>query len=159
MYKIKIREARYSDKLAIVNLIKSFLTYDGRFAKRYYENYFEDNRVTGEDLVLVAEVDKEVVGVIGYCEDYFSNDYSYHLTWFVVDEKFRGWRKGIVAKRLITKIEKDLRRYKVKKIFVSTEDRPDRCHVFYIKHGFQFEARLKDYYGKNEDKIIFGKEL
>ncbi len=154
MSKIKIRDARYSDKLAIVNLIKSFLTYDGRFAKRYYDNYFEDNRVMAEDLVYVAEVEKEVVGVIGYCEDY-----SYHLTWFVVDEKFRGWRKGIVAKRLLNKIEKDLKQYKVKKIFVSTEDRPDRCHVFYIKHGFQFEARLKDYYGKNEDKIIFGKEL
>ena len=94
MSKIKIREAQYSDKLAIVNLIKSFLIYDGRFAGRYYDNYFEDNRVMAEDLVYVAEVGKEVVGVIGYCEDYFSNDYSYHLTWFVVDEKFRGWRKG-----------------------------------------------------------------
>ena len=74
-------------------------------------------------------------------------------------EKYRGWQSGIVAEKLLSAVEKDLKRHKVKKLFVNAVDKPERCHGFYLKHGFQFEGRLKDYYGRCEDQIIFGKEL
>lgn len=154
-----IREARVQDKPAILGLIESYFSHDLKFAQRYYDNYFSDNPVTDEDLVLVAEIDHRVVGVCGYGEDYFCNEYSYHLSWLVVAKKYQGWKDGIVAEKLLGAVEKDLVRYKVKKLFVGTVDKPDRCHGFYLKHGFQFEGRLKDYYGRGEDHIIFGKHL
>ena len=104
-------------------------------------------------------MDNQIVGVCGYCEDYFCNEYSYHLSWLAVAEKYRGWQSGIVAEKLLSAVEKDLKRHKVKKLFVNAVDKPERCHGFYLKHGFQFEGRLKDYYGRCEDQIIFGKEL
>lgn len=156
---IHIREAKIQDKPVILSLIKSYSSHDFKFAKRYYDNYFCDDPVTNEDLVLVAEINNKVVGVIGYCEDYFCNEYSYHLNWLVVAERYRGWQSGIVAEKLLSAVEKDLRRYKVKKLFVGTIDKLERCHGFYLKHGFQFEASLKDYYSKGEDQIIFGKQL
>ena len=77
----------------------------------------------------------------------------------MVAEKYQGWKNGIVAEQLLSGVEKDLRRYKVRKLFVCTEDKSDRCHGFYLKHGFQFEARLKDYYSRGEDQVILGKQL
>lgn len=155
----EVREADVLDKSVILKLIKSYSQYDAKYAKRCYDKYFSNDPMMKEDLVLVAEVENGIVGVIGYSEDYFSNNYSYHLEWFVVAQKYRGWKDGIVAFKLLEALEKDLRRYKVRKLFVSCEARPDRCHGFYLKHGFQFEARLRDYYGRGDDQIMFGKKL
>ena len=156
---IIIREAENPDKSAILKLIRSCLPHDSKFAIRYYNSYFSDDPITNEDLVLVAEVGGNVIGVIGYNEDYFSNEYSYHLTWLVVDKGYQRWNNGEVAGRLLEGIEDDLRRHGVRKLFASAADKPDRCHGFYLKNGFHFEGRLKDYYGKGEDQIVFGKEL
>ena len=156
---IHIREAQIQDQPVILRLIKLYSFYDLKFAQRYYDYYFSDSAVTNEDLVVVAEMDNQIVGVCGYCEDYFCNEYSYHLSWLVVAEKYQGWKDGIVAEKLLAAVEKDLRQYKIKKLFVCTENKPDRCHGFYLKHGFHFEGRLKDYYSRGEDQVIFGKEL
>jgi len=39
--------------------------------------------MTEKDEVYVALLDEELVGVIGYCRDYFSTDYSYWLGWLL----------------------------------------------------------------------------
>ena len=100
-----------------------------------------------------------MVGMIGYCNDYFSTDYSYWLGWFVVAKQYRGIDDGTVAKDLLNKVEGELRNYEVSKLFVSTDDRNGRAINFYIKHGFRFEARLRDYYHVGEDQIVLSKSL
>jgi len=159
MQNIKIREAQIKDKSSIIDLIKSYSLWDEKYAVRYYDCYFTDNPIINEDLTLVAEINDKVVGVIGYCENYFDTNYAYCLNWFAVADRYRGWQDGSIAHKLLETLEMDLRRYRIKKIFVTTGHCPERCHGFYLKHGFQFEARLKDYYGKGEDQIIFGKDL
>ena len=76
-----------------------------------------------------------------------------------MDKGYQGLNNGEVVGKLLEGIEDDLREHGVRKLFVSAIDKPDRGHGFYLKHGFQFEGRLKDYYGKGEDQIVFGKEL
>lgn len=154
---IKIREANEQDKPAILSLIRSCLPHDERFASRYYNAYFTDDSVFEDDFVLVAELNGRIIGTIGYCED--GSDYAYHISWLVVAEDYQGWQNGMVADKLLMAIENDLKRHKVRKLFVSAVDRPDRGHGFYLKHGFRFEARLRDYYGRGEDQVVFGKEL
>ena len=34
-----------------------------------------------------------------------------------------------------------------------------RTHAFYLKHGYQEEARIKDYYSAGDDLVIFTKQL
>ena len=89
----------------ILSIIKEHQTYDVKFARRYYENFFSD-KLDKKDEVYVAFRDEELVGVIGYFRDYFSTDYSYSLGWFGVKRKFR--RSGIGTK-LLRRVQKDLK--------------------------------------------------
>ena len=146
-----------SDKKTILKLIKKgFGKHDLKFAERYYDKFFKDDKVTFEDEVFVAELDNQIVGVIGYSCDYFSTDYSYWLGWFLVRRKYR--RRNI-GSELLEKVESELKKYEVKKLFVSTDDKNKNAISFYTKNGFSFEARLQDYYYAGEDQIIMGKNL
>ena len=156
---LQIRTAKKNDMPAILQLIGSRLKHDKRFAKGYYERYFSDDELTEDDLVLVALVDGHTVGVSGYSANYFSNKYSYWLGWTVVAEEFSRNPQLQVGSRLLEAVEKDLQKYKVKKLFVSTEDKNGPAINFYVKHSFEFEGRLRDFYYDGEDQIILSKRL
>ena len=158
MNNFTIRLAREDkDEKAILKLIKeAFHEDDLKHAKRYYDKFFEDDEMTYEDEVFVAEADNQIVGVAGYSCDYFSTDHSYWLGWFVVAKKFRRRKIG---SDLLEKVESELKKYKVKKLFVSTDDKNGSAIQFYIENRFSFEARLRDYYCAGEDQIILGKNL
>jgi ribosomal protein S18 acetylase RimI-like enzyme len=152
-----IRKARGEDKEAVIELIKSgFDKDDHQFAERYYDKFFGEDELLLKDKVFVAELDNRIVGVIGYCSDYFSTDTSYWLGWFIVAKKCRGQEIG---HKLLDKVENELRKYKIKKLFVSAENENQKAKKFYKKHGFRKEGLLRDYYGQGEDQVILGKYL
>lgn len=154
-----IREAKEMDVPEMLELIRKHERDDGKYAGRYYEKYFSGDKITKKDTVFVAEIDGEIVGMIGYCNDYLITDYSYWIGWLVVAEEFRGVDDGFVARELLGKIESELKVYEVNRLFVSTEDGNSQAMSFYIKHGFKFEASLSDYYYEGEDQIILSKWL
>jgi len=154
-----IREASKKDVPEMLELIRKYERYDEEYARRYYDKYFAGDKAVWEDTVFVAEIESRMVGMIGYCNDYFSTDYSYWLGWFVVAKEYRGIDDGTVAKELLNKVEGELRDYEVSRLFVSTDDMNGRAINFYIKHGFRFEARLRDYYHVGEDQIVLSKSL
>lgn len=154
-----IREAKEMDVPEMLELIRKHERDDGKYAGRYYEKYFSCDKITKKDTVFVAENDGEIVGMVGYCNDYLTTDYSYWIGWLVVAEEFRGVDDGFVARELLCKIESELKAYEVNRLFVSTEDGNSQAMSFYIKHGFKFEARLRDYYYEGEDQIILSKRL
>jgi ribosomal protein S18 acetylase RimI-like enzyme len=41
----------------------------------------------------------------------------------------------------------------------SSVGRYDQARHFYRKHGFVEEARVRDYYGHGDDKVVFWKSL
>ena len=155
---LRIRQAKEKDLPEILRLIRIYERYDVRFAERYYKIYFSSHKMAHEDTVFVAEMDGKVIGVIGYCCDYFSTDYSYWLGWFAVDKKLWGNEKLGVGKKLLKRVEHDLKG-RVPKLFVSVDGKNRRATNFYIKHRFRFEARLSDYYYQGEDQIILSKSL
>lgn len=156
---VHIAPAVKGDLRGILNLIRDYKRYDIEFAKRYYATYFSKNKIAEKDEVYVAKIDDKTIGVIGFCRDYFSTDYSYWLGWFVVDKKYRGKQEFAVAKKLLQKVETELRGRKIKKLFVSTEDTNARAKSFYTKNQFRTEAVLRDYYYKREDQLILSKVL
>jgi ribosomal protein S18 acetylase RimI-like enzyme len=156
---VHIQLAEKGDLRAILNLIKDYERYDVEFAKRYYDIYFQKDKITEKDEVFVAKIDEKTIGVIGFCRDYFSTDYSYWLGWFVIDEEYRGKKEFGVAEKLFKKVEAELRRRKIKKLFVSTEDTNGRAKSFYAKNQFRTEAVLRDYYYKGEDQLILSKVI
>lgn len=128
---VHIKPAEKGDLRAILDLIRDYERYDVDFAKRYYDIYFGKNKITEKDEVFVAKIDGKTIGVIGFCRDYFSTDYSYWLGWFVVDEEYRGKKEFAVAKKLLKRVEAELRKRKIKKLFVSTEDTNARAKSFW----------------------------
>jgi len=152
-----IRKAKTVDKEAIIGLIESgFDEEDHIFAERYYRKFFSADEMIQEDEVFVAELENRIVGVIGYCSDYFSTDKSYWLGWFIVAENYRG--QG-VGHKLLETVENELGAYKIKKLFVSAENKSHEAIKFYEDHGFEKEGCLRDYYGQGEDQAILGKYL
>jgi ribosomal protein S18 acetylase RimI-like enzyme len=156
---VHIEPAEKSDLRAILGLIRNYERYDVEFAKRYYDIYFGKDKITEKDEVFVAKIDGKIIGVIGFCRDYFSTDYSYWLGWFVVNEEYRGKKEFAVAKKLIKRVEAELRKRKIKNLFVSTEDSNARAKSFYAKNQFRTEAVLRDYYYKEEDQLILSKVI
>ena len=154
-----IRNASKNDVPEMLELVRKYERYDEEYARRYYEKYFAGDKAVWEDTVFVAELGGRVLGFIGYCNDYFSTDYSYWLGWFVVAEEFRGLNEGLVAKKLLKKVESELKKYEVSRLFVSTDDNNGRAISFYVKRGFRFEARLRDYYDEGADQIVLSKSL
>jgi len=153
-----IQEAMEDNLNDILGIIKEYQRYDVEFAKRYYKRYFSKSKdeITEKDKVYVAFLDEQLVGVIGYCRDYFTTDYSYWLGWFVVSEKFR---KNKIGTKLLERVEKDLKGKKKRKLFVSTEDYNAVAKSFYTKHSFRTEGVFRDYYEEGEDQLIISKTL
>ena len=155
---IIIREANRRDLKDILRIINEYERYDLEFARRYYKRFFSNksDEITEKDKVYVAFFGEELAGVIGYCRDYFSTDYSYWLGWFVVKSKFR---RNKIGTTLLGKVEKDLKARKKRKLFVSTEDYNAVAKSFYTKNGFRTEGAVRDYYEKGEDQLIMSKTL
>ena len=152
-----IRLAKKADLKAMLNLVRQHQKYDKAFAERYYAKYFKGDEMFEEDEVFVAVLDSKIVGVIGYCRDYLSTDYSYWLGWFMVAPKYQG--QGI-GTQLLERVERELRRYpSIGRLFVSTEGTNAKATDFYKAHGFEPQGILKSYYAGGEDEMILGKTL
>jgi ribosomal protein S18 acetylase RimI-like enzyme len=156
---VEIEQAEKRNLSGILSLIENYSRHDVEFAKRYYDIYFKKGPLTEKDKVYVAKIKKKIIGIIGFSRDYFSTDFSFWLGWFVVDEEYRGKKDIAVAEKLLSKVETELRKRKIKKLFVSTEDKNKRAKSFYTKNNFRTEAVLRDYYYKGEDQLILSKVL
>jgi len=155
----EIRLATKEDLASILDLVSDYELYDVEFAKRYYDLYFREDQIVEKDKVYVAKADGRTVGVIGFARDYFANSFSYWLGWFVVHKDYRGNKDYNVAQRLLQKVQAELVRRKIKKLFVSTEDTNTRAKSFFARNGFRKEGVLRDYYSKGEDQLILSKFL
>ena len=155
----EIRLAKKEDLDSILALVRDCESYDVDFAKRYFDLYFRKDQIVEKDKVYVAKADGKTIGVIGFARDYFTTDYSYWLGWFVVHGDYRGKKDYNVAQRLLQKVQAELVKRKIKKLFVSTEDTNARAKSFYARNGFRTEGVLRDYYSKGEDLLIFSKNL
>ncbi len=83
---------------------------------------------------------------------------SYDLYWIAVDTHQRG--KGIGSK-LLSYSEQEMRKMGAKRIYIETSSSslylPTRS--FYVRNGYSLEAELKNYYAKNDNKLILVKEV
>jgi len=152
MEKLIIRKAISKDKDRIFEIFESQDTkWDIPYAKRYYDDYFND--ANPDEIVFVGMVDDNIVAVTGYCPDSDIND-VYWLNWHYTHKDFEG--KGIGGKLLDHVIE--MLSPKIRKFYVNTGSRllNLRALNLYLKKGFKIEAVLKDYYGEGEDQIMLG---
>ena len=83
---------------------------------------------------------------------------SYDLYWIAVENQDRG--KGI-GKDLLARTEQVIQKAGGYKIYVETSSQEKYAPTrhFYLKSGYILEACLKDFYGPNDDKHIYTKQV
>src|SRR5262249_4767168 len=110
-----------------------------------------------EHTAVVVEEDGRILGYAYYAPDVMT-DGSWYIYWIAVDQQTRG--KGVGTK-LMQHIEDDVRRRKGRIMFLETSSMPhsDLTRRFYLKHGYQVNGVLKDFYSDGDDMVIFRKRL
>lgn len=105
----------------------------------------------------VAESDDQPVGFTCYGKIPGTAD-SFDLYWIAVHQSQRG--KGL-GKQLMQRAEEAISGMAGKKIWIETSSREiyESTHQFYLKAHCEEIARLPDFYGENDDKLIYLKKV
>ena len=85
-------------------------------------------------------------------------DGTYDLYWIAVDPTAQGAGRG---SGLLQEIEERLRTRAARMLVVETSSRPEYAHTrgFYDARGYREAARLADFYGPADDRVIYVKSL
>lgn len=105
----------------------------------------------------ITDDDDGLVG-LAYCEPERMTDGTWNLQLIAVHPTYQ--RQGRGAKLLLF-IEQTLTERGARVLLVETMGTPEFKHVrsFYRKNGYDEEARIREFYAKGADKIVFRKAL
>jgi ribosomal protein S18 acetylase RimI-like enzyme len=85
-------------------------------------------------------------------------DRTYDLYWIAVDMAAQSAGSGTT---LLEEVERRLQEQDARLVVVETSSRPDYegTRNFYLRRGYQEAARVKDFYGPSDGRVIFTKRL
>jgi ribosomal protein S18 acetylase RimI-like enzyme len=115
---------------------------------------------SGEEdyIIRIAEgPEGQILGYICYGQAPLT-DAVYDIYWIVVHPA--SWNRG-AGTSLLHQAEEEMKRRKARLLLIETSSRPpyEIARAFYRKHGYEEQARILDYYGVGDHKLIFGKIL
>ena len=120
------------------------------------DDYYAHEQAAGARC-FVLEVDGQRLGFEYHAPEPMTVG-TWALWWIVVRPDLQGQGYG---RRLLEFAEADAREQGAGVLFVETSGTPhyEPTRRFYLKYGYEQEARLRDYYGPGDDQIIFRKAL
>ncbi len=85
-------------------------------------------------------------------------DRTYDLYWIAVDQAAQGLGSGTI---LLAEVERRLQEMEARLVVVETSSRPDYegTRSFYLRRGYAEAARVADFYGPSDGRVIFTKRL
>lgn len=85
-------------------------------------------------------------------------DRTYDLYWIAVDQAAQNAGSGTT---LLEEVERRLQEQDARMVVVETSSRPDYegTRNFYLRRGYKEAARVKDFYGPSDGRVIFTKRL
>jgi len=117
------------------------------------------NNPSQKDYLIATAINKdnEIVGYVCYGKAPLTNG-AYDLYWIAVKPEYQ--RHGI-GKILLNHIEEEIVKLSGRLLFAETSSRAvyEKTRQFYINNSFSEEARIKDFYSKGDDKIIYRKDI
>ena len=155
-----IRFATPDDKKAIMAIAEAI----GLFTPPEFEElggmlteYFNDNLGSDHFWTVCDDGNGVPIGVAYYAPELYA-DGTWNLYFIAVHPERQG--KGY-GEKLVNYIEQTLAARGERLLLVETSGLPnfERIWAFYRKHGFEEEARIREFYKEGDDKIIFRKEL
>ncbi|GET41549.1 GNAT family N-acetyltransferase [Microseira wollei] len=124
----------------------------GKVLADYFSGNLDDGHVWVTD-----EEEGEPCGVAYYAPDPMA-DRTWYVYMIAVHPDYQRRGRGTA---LIQHLENELRSRGERLLLVETSGlaKYDRARAFYIKCGFEQEARIRDYWAAGDDKIVFRKAL
>ncbi len=118
-------------------------------------DYFETNKEGGH--VCVIDDEGGPLGV-AYYQPEPAADRVWDLTMIAVRPVRQGQGRGAA---MLRRVEEDLRARGGRLLLVETSSFPqyDRTRAFYVKCGYEEEARVRDYWAVGDDLVVFRKAL
>ena len=149
-----------SDRQAVKDVLSSsgfFYDYEIEVALELVDERLAKPKKSGYFFIFAETADKKVLGFTCFGPIACTAS-SYDLFWVAVHNDCRGMGIG---KELLTATEKAIKKLGGKRIYIETSSRPlyEPTRKFYEKCGYPLEATLKNFYGPDDSKCIFAKEI
>jgi ribosomal protein S18 acetylase RimI-like enzyme len=153
-----IRLITQADSAAVISLAVTsglFPENDTALVEKMLEGYFAGHHNNGHACIIDQE--HEALGVAYYAPTVAANR-TWDLTMIAVRQDSQGRGRGTA---LLQYVETELQTSGQRLLLVETSGVPffERTRGFYIKSGYQEEARIHDFYDVGDDKVIFRKVL
>jgi ribosomal protein S18 acetylase RimI-like enzyme len=106
---------------------------------------------------VTCEKDGQVIGFAYYAPAAMT-DRSWYLYWIAVSKQIQA--RG-VGGRLLRHAEEEIRKLGGRVLFIETSSLPhyELTRKFYLKHGYEVTAVLRDYYTDGDDMVVFRKHF
>jgi len=154
-----IRPTVPEDSPAILHLTKVtgvFKPIEIEALQEVLDDYFESNQALGHQSVTYEEHGT----ILGYA--YFAptamTDRTWHLYWIAVTKETQA--KGVGGK-LLKHVEEAIRNRGGRMLLIETSTLPhyDLTRRFYLKHGYELDATLHDFYADGDHMAVFRKRF
>lgn len=154
-----IRPATPADTDALVRLTAEtgvFKPHEVEVLREILDDLHAGN-MGAEHAAVVAEQDGRPVGYAYYAPDVMT-DRSWYLYWIAVARDLHA--RGIGG-TILRHVEDDARRRDARVMFIETSSLPhsEPTRRFYLKHGYEVTAQLRDFYSDGDDMVVFRKRL
>jgi len=153
-----IRAALTSDKVSILNVAVD----SGLFPAEHVGELSEmmDNQLEAESVGhhwIVDEDEGQVLAAAYYAPEPLT-DGTWNLYFIAVREALKGKGRGTA---LLQHVEDALCTAAQRILLIETSgiEGLELTRKFYLKHGYTEEARIREFYGPNDDKIVFWRKL
>jgi ribosomal protein S18 acetylase RimI-like enzyme len=150
-----IRPARPEDTAALLAIAAAigFEPAELELLNQLLINCFSGNRAP-----LCLTDDDEHHGLVGvaYCEPERMTDQTWNLQLIAMHPDHQGQGRG---GQLLRHVEATLKTRGGRLLLVETLASFDQARAFYLKNGFEEEARIRDFYAAGQDKIVFCRGL
>jgi ribosomal protein S18 acetylase RimI-like enzyme len=120
------------------------------------DDYHAGNHADGHRCV-TYEKDGDIIGFAYYAPATMT-DRTWYLWWIAVGKRTQA--KG-VGGNLLRHVEDDIRKHEGRVLLIETSSLPhyELTRRFYLKHHYDQEATLRDYYADGDDMVVFRKHL
>ncbi len=156
---IKIRQLKKYDLPGLKSLIAGIQNFKNEEKECALEliSYALKNKNQRDYIIYIAESGKNITGFIIYGWIDLTKG-CYDLYWIATHKKSRKIGTG---KKLMEQMEKDIKKSKGRSIFIETSSKTNylSARKFYTSCGYHEESRVKSFYDKNDDKIIYRKDI
>lgn len=154
-----IRRMRYADRDPLLAMIKEtgfFRADEVEIAREVLDTSVAEGD-TGHYQTFVAKIGDEPAGWVSFGPTACTMG-TYDIYWIVVSPRHQ--RSGI-GRTLMDHAEQLIRQHSGHNIVIETSGRKiyDTTRQFYLKLGYKEAARLKDFYARQDDKVVYMKTL